>query len=206
MSSKFLIVAAKLLAMVGFLVLVVSTYYIRSEVLELSHKMFFADTIRAENELKQLRESYPERVKQHEAELKNYEMKTEYYRRMLDLYQNNYDEYVKQVKDDDKLPLVPDLPQKPTSPEVAEKLYEINSDFRNRKNQYFETASWLNWLACTAALMLVGSLVYLLMFDDNGQRWHYLAALGISFIFLIGPAFQSILTGIIGILQAPGIS
>ena len=45
----------------------------------------------------------------------------------------------------------------------------------------------------------------LLMFDVNGQRWHYLVALVISFVFLIGPAFHSIMTGIIGFLEEPGI-
>ena len=53
--------------------------------------------------------------------------------------------------------------------------------------------------------MLVGGLVYLLMFDADGQRWHYLAAMVISFVFLIGPAFHSIITGIIGFLQEPGV-
>ena len=53
--------------------------------------------------------------------------------------------------------------------------------------------------------MLVGGLVYLLMFDANGQRWHYLVALTISFVFLIGPAFDSIITGIIGFLEEPRI-
>ena len=53
--------------------------------------------------------------------------------------------------------------------------------------------------------MLVGGLLYLLMFDTTGQRWHYLVALTISFVFLIGPAFHSFITLIIGFLQEPGI-
>jgi hypothetical protein len=53
-------------------------------------------------------------------------------------------------------------------------------------------------------LLLVGGLVSLLMFDTHGQRWHYLAALLLSFVFLIGPSFHSIITAIIGFLEEPG--
>lgn len=199
------IVVAKLLALFGFLALVTCTYYLRSEVLALSHIKFSADEVRAANQLAQLRESYPNRVKQHETELKQYELQTEHYHKMLKLYENDYDEYVKRIKDRFNLPSAPFAPRKPTPPELAEKLHEINTEFRTRKNQYFATSSRLNWLACIAALMLVGGLISLLMFDENGQRWHYLVALVISFVFLIGPAFHSIITGIIGFLEEPGI-
>jgi len=50
-------------------------------------------------QLKQLRESYPDGVKQHEAATKHYELQSEHYRKMLDLYQNDYDEYVKRIED-----------------------------------------------------------------------------------------------------------
>ena len=205
MSNSKPIVVAKTMALLGFLALVVCTYYLRSEVLALSHIRFSADEVRAANELNQRRESYPDRMKQHEAGLKHYELQTEHYREMLDLYQNNYDEYVKRIEDKFQLPHLPNAPRRPVPPDVSEKLYEINADFRTRKNQYFATSSRLNWLACTAALMLVGGLVYLLMFDASNQRWHYLVALVISFVFLIGPAFHSIVTGIIGFLEEPRV-
>jgi hypothetical protein len=137
--------------------------------------------------------------------MKNYELQTEHYRTMLDLYENDYEEYVKRIKDKYVLPPAPRAPNRPDDPEVAEQLHEVNTDFRKRKNQYFAASSRLNWFACGAALMLVGGLVYLLMFDQDGQRWHYLAAMVISFVFLIGPAFHSIITGIIGFLQEPGV-
>jgi len=202
MSNSKPIVVAKIMALLGFLALVVCTYYLRSEVLALSHIRFSADEVRAANDC---RESYPDRMKQHEAGLKHYELQTEHYREMLNLYQDNYDEYVKRIEDKFQLPHLPNAPRKPTPPDVSEKLYEINTDFRTRKNQYFATSSRLNWLACAAALMLVGGLIYLLMFETNGQRWHYLVALVISFVFLIGPAFHSIMTGIIGFLEEPGV-
>jgi hypothetical protein len=205
MSNSKPIVVAKLMALIGFLSLVVCTYYLRSEVLALSHIRFSADEVSAANDLKQVRESYPDRIEQHEAAMKHYELETEHYRKMLDLYQNNYDEYVKRIEGKYKIPPLPRAPTKPTPPEVAETLYEINADFRVRKSQYFAASRRLNWFACGAALMLVGGLLYLLMFDANGQRWHYLVALVISFVFLIGPAFHSIMTGIIGFLAEPGV-
>jgi len=205
MSGGKPILVAKLMAVVGFLALVVCTYYLRSEVLALSHIRFSADEIRAKNELKRQRDSYPDRVKQHEAAMKQYELQTEHYRKMLDLYEHDYEEYVKRTKDKYHPPSFPVSPSKPNSPEVAEELFKINTDFRIRKNQYFATSTRLNWFACGAALMLVGGLLYLLMFDREGQRWYYLVALVISFVFLIGPAFHSIMTGLIGLLEAPGI-
>ena len=205
MSNQKWITKAKLMVLLGFLFLIVSTYYLRSEVLALSHIKFSADAFRSANELEQLRESYPDRVKQYEAEVKDYEIKQKHYRKMLEIYQNHYDEYVKRNKEEYGTPRPPDAPEKPQTPEVAEKIFEINANFRARKHQYFEVSRILVWLACIAALMLVGGLVYLLLFDDQGQRWHYLAALVISFVFLIGPAFHSIMTGIIGFLREPGV-
>lgn len=205
MSNSKSLAIAKIMALLGFLALLVCTYYLRSEVLALNHIRFSADEVRAANELKQRRESYPDRIKQHDAIMKHYELQRKHYREMLDLYQNDYDEYVKRIEDKFQLPHLPHAPRKPISPEVSEKLHEINADFRARKNQYFATSSRLNWLACTAALMLVGGLLYLLLFDTNDQRWHYLVALVISFVFLIGPAFHSIMTGIIGFLEEPRV-
>ena len=205
MSHSKLMAVAKIMAVVGFLALVVCTYYLRSEVLVMNHIRFSADAVRATHDLKELQESYPDRVRQHEVAMKNYQLQTQHYRTMLDLYENDYDEYVKRIKDEYHPPPLPNAPMKPDPPELAEQLFEINTDFRARKNQYFATISRLTWLACAAALMLSGGLLYLLMFDASGPRWHYLAALVLSFVFLIGPAFHSIITGIIGFLEEPGV-
>jgi hypothetical protein len=52
------IVAAKLIAGVGFLGLLCSTYYLRSEVLALNAIGFSADNARAEYDLKRLKEDF----------------------------------------------------------------------------------------------------------------------------------------------------
>jgi len=41
------------------------------------------------------------------------------------------------------------------------------------------------------------------MFESGNQRLIYLAVLLLSFVFMIGPAFHSILSAIVGILKAP---
>jgi hypothetical protein len=196
---------AKCAALVGFLALVVSSYYLRSEVLALSHIRFSADELKSVNELKQLRESYPDRVEAHKAAMKQYEIELEHYRKMLDLYRTNYQEYVKRIEDKYAPPALPSEPSKPDPPELSEQLHQINAEFRARKNQYFGRTKWLNWVACVAALSLVGGLLYLLFFDTNSARWHYLVALTLSFVFLIGPTFHSIISGIIGFLEEPRV-
>ncbi len=201
-SSKSIVIA-KVLVLLGFLTLILTTYYLRGEVLTLSHIKFSADEVRSANSLKQLRDSYPSRVKSHEAAMKQYELRMKHYQKMLNLYQNDYDEYVKRIEDRYDLPPLPSSPVKPNPPELEEKLFEIDARFRSRKNQYFATSSQLVWVACLGAMMLSGGLVFLLMFDINGHRWYYLALLMISFVFLIGPAFHSIMSGIVGFLKGP---
>jgi hypothetical protein len=44
-----------------------------------------------------------------------------------------------------------------------------------------------------------------LLFDVAAPRWPYLAALVLSFVFLIGPALHSFVTGVIGFLEEPRI-
>ena len=68
------------------------------------------------------------------------------------------------------------------------------------------TTGRLNYVAWAAALALTGGLLYLLLFDRAGPRLIYLAVLLLSFVFLIGPSFHSILTTIIGFLEAPRVT
>lgn len=56
-------------------------------------------------------------------------------------------------------------------------------------------------MAWIAALGLCGALLYLLMFDLEGQRMFYVVILVLSFVFMIGPVMQWLLTGIVGLLQ-----
>ncbi len=196
---------AKIASIIGFLTLVASTYYLRGEVLALSQIRFSADEVRANYDLQQMEESFPDLVEQHEAAIEQYDLQLEHYREMLALYRSDYDAYVQRLEDEYLPPQMPYPPTKPRPPEVAQQLHEIDTAFRTRKNTYFERSSVLNWVAGAAALLLVGGLLWLLMFDTDSPRWHYLVALGLSFVFLIGPSFHSILTGIIGFMQSPGV-
>ncbi len=80
------VVAAKLCVLAGFLSLVLCTYYLRSEVLALSHIKFSANELIAANELERLRESQPDRLRQYEAAMEHHRLQLEHYREMLTLY------------------------------------------------------------------------------------------------------------------------
>jgi hypothetical protein len=202
MSSRNISIV-KLLTIAGFLVLLFSTYYLRSEVVSLNEIRLRADDTRARYNLQQRRESHDDRVDAYQASLKHYEIQQQYYRDMLDLFQNDYDAYVQRVKDKYKPPSLPSEPQPPTDPEVEDELYEINAEFRARRYRYFKKLSALNWVACGAALVLAGGLLVLLMFDERGNRVFYVVILVLSFVFMIGPSFHSILSAIVGFLEAP---
>jgi len=259
MSSPTCLSLAKVTAVLGFLVLVSSTYYLRTEVLKLNEIRFSSDEARAKYELEQLKKDYPYEkqryeasVKNHEAKIerdkqryerskknyqanlarlderydvaqKNYEVQEKHYKKMLDLYLTDYDAYVKAIKDKYRPPQLPaeptppEMPQEPAppqmpvrpkpprSPEYTQTLTEINADFRAQKHHYFEATSVLNWVAMAGALCLVGALVYLIMFDTANGRLIYFMTLVLSFVFLIGPSFHSIMSAIVGFLEAPGI-
>ena len=98
MSGERRIVAAKLLAMSGFLVLLMITYWLRSEVLGLSRIHFSADEKKVELEQKRNRESFPDRQKQYEVSLRNYEIQLKHDEKMMAVYEKDLDEYAKLTK------------------------------------------------------------------------------------------------------------
>ena len=200
---------AKLCVLGGFLVLLSSSYYLRTEVLALNRIRFSADEARADFELKRLREAGPERQERYQVELKNYQLQVEHYEKMSQLYREDLVKYLELTKDQAPMQTAPQLPirpQPPEPPEVREKLAQINMEFRTRKYQYFVATGILNWAAWAAALALAGGLLYLLLFERDGPRLIYLAVLVLSFVFLIGPSFHSILSAIVGFLEAPRVN
>ena len=72
-----------------------------------------------------------------------------------------------------------------------------------RRYRYFVVSEYGNGIACLAALARVGGLLYLLMFDVNSNRLFYFMTLLLSFIFLIGPSFQSIMSALVGLMHGP---
>ena len=59
--------------------------------------------------------------------------------------------------------------------EVEEELYGSDAEFRTQKYRYFSKLGTPNQVAGGAAVVLVGSLFALLMFDEKGHRMFYLA-------------------------------
>lgn len=203
-ASKILPVV-KCVTIVAFMVTLCATYYLRSEVLKLNTIRFSSENVQAEENLREMKESYPLRVTEHAVQTKNYELQMEHYQEMLKLYRTDYGEYVKRLKDHYQPPQLPQKPQKPKSPELSDQLGRINADFRAQQYHYFESTSRLNWVCCVSALILVGGLLFLMMFETGNQRMLYLAVLLLSFVFMIGPAFHSIMSAIVGFLKAPSL-
>jgi hypothetical protein len=199
------IAIAKYTTIAAFLVLLCSTYYLRAQVLKLNTIRLSSENIRTEEVRKNLKESLPARQKEYEMRLTHYQTEQKHYEDMLDLYQTNYEEYVKRVEDKFSPPMMPQKPQKPISPELSDQLTKVGVEFRDQQYHYFNSTSKLNWIACIAALSLVGGLLYLLMFDVEGKRIFYIIILVLSFIFMIGPSFHSIMSAVVGFLQAPQV-
>lgn len=194
---------AKFITIISFLVLLFSTYFLRSKVLELNTIRMSSQNVMAEEVEKNLNESLPERTKEYQNSLKQYEIQKKHYDEMLDLYESDYEEYVKRIKDKFVPPSMPRSPSKPVSPELSDEMQKIAIEFRKKQSHYFESTSKLNWVSCVAALALVGGLLYLLLFDLEGKRLFYVVLLVLSFIFMIGPSFHSIMSALAGFLQAP---
>lgn len=205
MCSRICLAAAKVVALAGFLVLLSSTYYLRTEVLKLNEIGFSSDQARAEYEQEQLKADFPHEVEQYEVAKQNYKLQMEHYQQMLDLYKTDYDAYAQRLKDEYQPPQLPNRPQPPRPPEFTQQLSEINAEFRTQKHHYFDVTSKLNWVAWAAATCLVGGLLCLILFETGNGRLIYFATLVLSFTFMIGPSFHSILSAIVGFLKAPGV-
>jgi len=205
MSTDRGIVLAKSLAIVGFLGLLMMTYWLRSEVLGLSRIHFSADQKRSELEQQQFRDSFPDRQKRHEVELRNYEIQAAHYQKMLALYETDLEEYARLTKDTLEPPQLAQRPEPPMAPAVEEEFRAFQREFVARRYRYFQVSEWGNWIACLSALLLVGGLLYLLMFDLQGNRLYYLMTLALSFVFLIGPSLQSVMSALMGLMNGPSL-
>ena len=194
---------AKTFSIIGFLCLLASTYLLRSEVLELNEIRFSSESLKSDEDMRQLKENHPLRLQEYEVKKKNHELQMAHYREMLDLYQTDYDEYVRRIKDKYNPPHLPSKPLPPQDPEVGEKLAEVTVSFRKQQHEYFKMTKKLNLVSLFSALVLVLGLLFLLMFDKGKERILYLAVLALSFFFMIGPSFHSIMSAVVAFLQAP---
>lgn len=195
----------KFVAIAAFMVTLCGTYYLRSEVLTLNKIRFAAANIRAEENLSELKESYPVRQAEYEVQVRNYDLQMDHYNQMLELYRTDYDAYVRRLKDKYQPPQLPWRPQKPSSPELTDRLGRIEAEFVAQQYHYFDSTRSLNWITCASALILVGGLLFLTMFETGYQRFMYLVVLLLSFVFMIGPSFHSIMSAIVGFLTAPSV-
>lgn len=203
MSGERCLVTAKLFAISGFLVLIMITYWLRSEVLALTRIRFSADEKKIQLQQQRDRDSFPDRQKQYEVGLKNYEIQQKHYEKMMAVYEKDLEEYARLTKDQLNPPTLPQRPIPPSAPEVEDRFQSIQTEFMLRRYRYFVISEYGNWIACFAALSLVGGLLYLLMFDATSNRLFYFLTLVLSFVFLIGPSLQSFMSALIGLMHGP---
>jgi len=197
--------AIKVVTVIAFMVTLCATYCLRAEVLKLNRIRFSSENLRAEESLREMRESYPARLAEYEAQMKNYELQMRHYEEMLKLYRTDYSEYVRRTKDEYRVPQHPRKPEKPRSPELSDQLARANAEFRAQQLHYFDSTGVLNWVCCASSLTLAGGLLLLTMFEAGNQRVLYLVVLALSFVFMIGPSFHSIISAIVGFLRAPSV-
>ena len=191
------------ITIVAFVVTLYGTYHIRSEVLQLNRIRSSFNNVRAEECIRENRESYPSRLEEYQVQMRNYELEREHYDEMLKLFRTDYDAYVKRLKDKYEPPQLPAKPHKPEEPELADRLARIQADFRVQQFNYFDRSILLNRVSCVSALVLVAGLLALTLFETGLSRIVPLVLLGLSFVFMIGPSFHSIMSAIVGFLRAP---
>lgn len=195
---------AKWTAILGFLALLTCTYYLRWQLMELNRVRTSADHARAGHQARRLIEDFPDQQRRHEVELRNYELQKQHYELMLALYRSDAKAYAERMKEPNAPPQIPQHLQPPRPPEEVRELAEIQGRFLSRRHEYFASAAALAWVAWLAALAMAGGLLYLVLFEPSG-RFVYLALLAMGFVFLIGPAFHSLLSVIAGFLEPPGL-
>ena len=200
MKQEKKVATAKVLAIVGFLVLLTTTYLQRHEILTLTHMRYSADNLEAQHNLKRSTETYPERVEEHKVEVKDYEFRMKHYQEMLNLYQTNYDEYVKRLKGKYRPPELPTRPSKPESPKARDEVVKAEAEFVAQKHRYFASVRRVNWIAWFGAVLFLAGILYLLWFDEGGKKMYYFLVLVLTFVFMIGPSFHSIMSLIAGYL------
>ena len=133
------ITIAKFITIISFLILLFSTYYLRSQVLKLNTIRMSSQNVMIDQERRDLEESSPVRKKEYEAKLGQYQIQKKHYEEMLDLYKSDYEEYVKRLKDKFAPPMMPRSPVKPLSPDVSDEMRKIGIEFRDQQFKYFSS-------------------------------------------------------------------
>ena len=202
--KKLFLAIAKPLVVFSFVTTLFATYFMRSEMLSLNKLRYAAEKMNAEFAVKEAEESFPQKLQRHEVELKNYRLQIENFEKQLKLYQTDYEAYVRTNKSGSvQPPKLPFFPDKPRPPSYRQEILQLQSQFRGQQLDYYSKSQTMNWILCASAMLLTGSLVFLILFETGAQKIAYLAVLVVSFVFMIGPSFHSILTALIGILEPP---
>ncbi len=190
------ITAARVITIIAMMFLIATTYYLRSGILAMVNHQIDAQSATAQERLDNFADTAEFRQAEYEAGISRFDVAMSKYKELIELYASDFDAYQIKIGEEANTmpPPLPHRPYRPRKPEVADELAKINEAFRAERESYFSTARALNPVVALAAVALVGSLLYLILFDTNNARILYVILLTLSFIFIIGPAFHSILS------------
>lgn len=205
MANERLLTVAKYFAILCFLVLLSLTYANRAGVVTLNAIRSSGDATLAAHDLERSDELYADRVEAYEVAVEFYDLQLEFYRRKMEEFREDPESFIASNQNSYRNPY-PRPPYKPTKPlelEVQKQLLDISLQFRQERHEYFTRLAGYNLIAASTAILLCLSLLYLTMFDDSKGRIFYIALLIVALVFFIGPAFHTIMTGIVGGMRPP---
>ncbi len=205
MTNERLVVIAKYLAIFCFLVLLSLTYGNRAGVVRLNEIRSSGDAALSAYDLAHSDEIYDQKTEAYNVAIEFYDLQLDFYRRKMEEFRSDPDAFMasNQGSYNRPYPSPPYKPSKPLDLEVQRQLQDISLEFRQERHRYFSRLAQYNMISATAAILLGLSLLYLTMFDDSKGRLFYVAILVVALVFFIGPAFHSVLTGIVGGMRPP---
>jgi hypothetical protein len=199
------VTAAKVVAMLAMLCLLGTTYVLRSRILTLVSHLMAGQDIVANEQMDRFVAGEADREEEYDIALARHEVEMERYESELKLFQEDPEAYLERTFEGRPAipPMIPEKPSPPRTPEVQRELAELNQAFRSARSSYFSLATGLNAFVGFCALSLVGSLLFLILFDAGASKVTYVVLLVLSFAFIIGPALHTALTTMAYQLNAP---
>lgn len=202
---KSAIVTAKTLVIVSFVVLLATTYTMRSQLINLIWHIIKAEDIHLTTQLDRFKEGKATRETEYEINKARFDKAIAEYLEQLraaalpssnDQAKDQASRYALQQQDLAEhtwTQMLSNRPRLGMSPETREQLATVHDDFRRQQMAYFGAARTINWLIGLCAIALVTGILFLLMFEPGANRGAYVVVLVLSFVFFIGPAFYNAL-------------
>lgn len=191
--------AVRWITVSGFVILLFTVYILRAQVVEITAMKYRVEDESRKVSDRRYEENFELRKKDYELQKQAYQMRVAHYNKMVKRFQEDYDTYRKERHPE--APIPPRLPEPPSNPEEQKKVRELTTEFIAHRFGFYTTLYILCFVNLLGAAMLVGGIVTLILFERPKGRLAWLGLLVLSFVFLIGPAFHTILSALVGWLK-----